>query len=291
MPAMRPACRMKRGLSGNDVLIGRQTCGKFPYSMEVFMKNKQTQLVDTVEKVDELIERVRKAQQIYATYTQEQVDKIFFEAAIAANMKRIPLAKMAVEETGMGIVEDKTIKNHFASEYIYNAYRDVKTCGVIEDDRQFGIRKIAEPVGLICAIVPTTNPTSTAIFKCLMALKTRNGIIVSPHHRAKKSTAEAARVVLEAAVAAGAPEDIIGWIDVPARDLTRRLMENSDLILATGGPNMVHAAYSSGTPAVGVGAGNTPAVIDEFQSVRQRHDLRLRAVGYRAGGNLRAGQG
>lgn len=155
---MRPACRMKRGLSGNDVLIGRQTRGKFPYSMEVFMKNKQTQLVDTVEKVDELIERVRKAQQIYATYTQEQVDKIFFEAAIAANMKRIPLAKMAVEETGMGIMEDKTIKNHFASEYIYNAYRDVKTCGVIEDDRQFGIRKIAEPVGLICAIVPTTNP-------------------------------------------------------------------------------------------------------------------------------------
>ena len=231
------------------------------------MKNKQTQLVDTVEKVDELIERVRKAQQIYATYTQEQVDKIFFEAAIAANMKRIPLAKMAVEETGMGIMEDKTIKNHFASEYIYNAYRDVKTCGVIEDDRQFGIRKIAEPVGLICAIVPTTNPTSTAIFKCLMALKTRNGIIVSPHHRAKKSTTEAARVVLEAAVAAGAPEDIIGWVDVPARDLTRRLMENSDLILATGGPNMVHAAYSSGTPAVGVGAGNTPAIIDESADI------------------------
>ena len=218
--------------------------------------------VNTLEALEAEIARVKKAQEIYSHYTQEQVDKIFLAAATAANKARIPLAKAAVEETGMGIVEDKVIKNHFAAEYIYNAYRDTKTCGVIEEDKSYGIRKIAEPVGLICAIIPTTNPTSTAIFKTLLALKTRNGIIISPHHRAKKSTAEAAKVVLEAAVAAGAPEDIIGWIDVPSRELTRLLMKKSDLILATGGPSMVNAAYSSGTPAVGVGSGNTPAVID-----------------------------
>lgn len=223
--------------------------------------------VNTLEALEAEIARVKKAQEIYSHYTQEQVDKIFLAAATAANKARIPLAKAAVEETGMGIVEDKVIKNHFAAEYIYNAYRDTKTCGVIEEDKSYGIRKIAEPVGLICAIIPTTNPTSTAIFKTLLALKTRNGIIISPHHRAKKSTAEAAKVVLEAAVAAGAPEDIIGWIDVPSRELTRLLMKKSDLILATGGPSMVNAAYSSGTPAVGVGAGNTPAVIDDSADI------------------------
>lgn len=223
--------------------------------------------VDTLEALEAEIARVKKAQEIYSHYTQEQVDKIFLAAATAANKARIPLAKAAVEETGMGIVEDKVIKNHFAAEYIYNAYRDTKTCGVIEEDKSYGIRKIAEPVGLICAIIPTTNPTSTAIFKTLLALKTRNGIIISPHHRAKKSTAEAAKVVLEAAVAAGAPEDIIGWIDVPSRELTRLLMKKSDLILATGGPSMVNAAYSSGTPAVGVGSGNTPAVIDDSADI------------------------
>lgn len=223
--------------------------------------------VDTLEALEAEIARVKKAQEIYSHYTQEQVDKIFLAAATAANKARIPLAKAAVEETGMGIVEDKVIKNHFAAEYIYNAYRNTKTCGVIEEDKSYGIRKIAEPVGLICAIIPTTNPTSTAIFKTLLALKTRNGIIISPHHRAKKSTAEAAKVVLEAAVAAGAPEDIIGWIDVPSRELTRLLMKKSDLILATGGPSMVNAAYSSGTPAVGVGSGNTPAVIDDSADI------------------------
>lgn len=223
--------------------------------------------VDTLEALEAEIARVKKAQEIYSHFTQEQVDKIFLAAAAAANKARIPLAKAAVEETGMGIVEDKVIKNHFASEYIYNAYRDTKTCGVIEEDSSSGIRKIAEPVGLICAIIPTTNPTSTAIFKTLLALKTRNGIIISPHHRAKASTAAAAKIVLEAAVAAGAPENIIGWIDVPSRELTKLLMKKSDIILATGGPGMVNAAYSSGTPAVGVGSGNTPAVIDESADI------------------------
>ena len=225
--------------------------------------NRDVPFIDTVEKLQEEIDRVKKAQALYATYTQEQVDRIFLAAATAANKARIPLAKAAVAETGMGIVEDKVIKNHFASEYIYNAYRDTKTCGVIEEDRAYGIRKIAEPIGLICAIIPTTNPTSTAIFKTLLALKTRNGIIISPHHRAKSCTVEAAKIVLEAAVKAGAPEDIIGWIDMPSREMTGLLMKRADIILATGGPSMVNAAYSSGTPALGVGAGNTPAVIDE----------------------------
>lgn len=224
-------------------------------------------IVDNLDTLHEAIERVRAAQESFATYTQEQVDKIFFAAATAANMQKIPLARLAVEETGMGLMEDKVIKNNFASEYIYNAYRDTRTCGIIERDKQYGFTKIAEPVGLICAIIPTTNPTSTAIFKCLLALKTRNGIIISPHHRAKNATIAAAKIVLEAAVQAGAPEGIIGWIDVPARDMTRELMEQADLILATGGPNMVKAAYSSGTPAVGVGAGNTPALIDETADI------------------------
>lgn len=219
--------------------------------------------IDSPELLEKEIVRVKKAQEIYSHYTQEQVDRIFLAAATAADKARIPLAKAAVEETGMGILEDKVIKNHYAAEYIYNAYRNVKTCGVIEEDNAYGIRKIAEPLGLICAIIPTTNPTSTAIFKTLLALKTRNGIIISPHHRAKSSTNRAARIVLEAAVEAGAPEDIIGWIDVPSRELTRQLMKESNLILATGGPSMVNAAYSSGTPAIGVGPGNTPAVIDD----------------------------
>ena len=229
--------------------------------------NRDYPFIDSVEKLQEEILRVKKAQALYATYTQEQVDRIFLAAATAANKARIPLAKAAVAETGMGIVEDKVIKNHFASEYIYNAYRNTKTCGVIEEDAAYGIRKIAEPLGLICAIIPTTNPTSTAIFKTLLALKTRNGIIISPHHRAKSCTVEAAKLVLEAAVAAGAPEDIIGWINMPSRDMTGLLMKQSDVILATGGPSMVNAAYSSGTPALGVGAGNTPAVIDESADI------------------------
>ena len=224
-------------------------------------------VVDTLDSLGEEIARVKAAQKLYAQYTQEQVDRIFLAAATAANKARVELAKAAVAETGMGIVEDKVIKNHFAAEYIYNAYRDTKTCGVIEENKAYGMRKIAEPLGLICAIIPTTNPTSTAIFKTLLALKTRNGIIISPHHRAKSSTAAAARVVLEAAVAAGAPEDIIGWISVPSREMTRYLMKESDIILATGGPSMVNAAYSSGTPALGVGAGNTPAVIDDTADV------------------------
>ena len=231
------------------------------------MDNKRYETVDSLDSLKEAIARVRAAQETYATFTQEQVDKIFFAAATAANMQKMPLARLAVEETGMGLMEDKVIKNNYASEYIYNAYRDSKTCGVIEQDKQYGFTKIAEPIGLICAIIPTTNPTSTAIFKCLLALKTRNGIIISPHHRAKRSTIAAAKIVLEAAVEAGAPEGIIGWIDAPARDMTRHLMEQSDLILATGGPNMVKAAYSSGTPAVGVGAGNPPAVIDESADI------------------------
>ena len=187
--------------------------------------------IDSVEKLEQEIDRVKKAQAIYAHYSQEQVDRIFLAAATAANKARIPLAKAAVAETGMGIVEDKVIKNHFASEYIYNAYRNTRTCGVIEENKEYGMRKIAEPLGLVCAIIPTTNPTSTAIFKTLLALKTRNGIIISPHHRAKACTVEAAKVVLEAAVAAGAPEDIIGWIDMPSRDMTGVLMKKADIIL------------------------------------------------------------
>ena len=219
--------------------------------------------VNPVADLEATLAKVRAAQRRYATYTQEQVDAIFRAAALAANRERIPLARMAVSETGMGIVEDKVIKNHYAAEYIYNAYRDVKTCGVVERDEAMGIMKIAEPVGVVGAVIPTTNPTSTAIFKALLALKTRNGIIISPHPRAKQSTVAAARIVLDAAVKAGAPEDIIGWIDAPSLPKTNFLMKEADLILATGGPGMVKAAYSSGTPAVGVGAGNTPAIIDD----------------------------
>ena len=228
--------------------------------MVEFVNDEQTLL-------DKLAE-VRAAQAKFATYTQEQVDKIFFAAAMAANKARIPLAKLAVEETGMGVVEDKVIKNHYASEYIYNAYKDVKTCGVLEYDEGFGIKKIAEPVGVIAAIIPTTNPTSTAIYKALIALKTRNALIISPHPRAKKCTIAAAKVVLDAAVKAGAPEGIIGWIDEPTVPLSGMIMKEADLILATGGPGMVKAAYSSGKPAVGVGPGNTPAIIDESADIR-----------------------
>ncbi len=228
---------------------------------------KQTGIVDSVEALTRKIAEVRGAIEKFSTYTQEQVDKIFLAAATAADKQRIPLAKMAVEETGMGVVEDKVIKNHYAAEYIYNAYRRTKTCGVIEEDKAYGIQKIAEPIGLVAAVIPTTNPTSTAIFKTLISLKTRNGIIISPHPRAKKSTIEAAKVVLEAAVKAGAPENIIGWIDVPSLELTNEIMKNADIILATGGPGMVKAAYSSGKPALGVGAGNTPAIIDESADV------------------------
>ena len=214
-------------------------------------------IIDNVDALQARMKEMRKAQEVFATYTQEQVDKIFFAAAMAANKARIPLAKLAVEETGMGVVEDKVIKNHYAAEYIYNAYRDTKTCGVIEEDAAYGIKKIAEPIGLVAAVIPTTNPTSTAIFKTLICLKTRNAIIISPHPRAKASTIAAAKVVYEAAVAAGAPENIISWIDVPSLELTNEVMRESDTILATGGPGMVKAAYSSGKPALGVGAGNT----------------------------------
>ena len=220
-----------------------------------------------IEDLQKTIEKVRKAQQEFSKYTQEQVDKIFQVAAIAANQNRILLAKMAVEETGMGIVEDKVIKNHYAAEYVYNKYKDIKTCGVLEQDDNYGIKKIAEPIGVIAAVIPTTNPTSTAIFKTLIALKTRNGIIISPHPRAKQSTIAAAKIVLEAAVKAGAPEGIISWIDVPSLELTNVLMQSADIILATGGPGMVKAAYSSGKPALGVGPGNTPAVIDETANI------------------------
>ncbi len=223
--------------------------------------------VDCVEKLENLIARVRKAQNVFATYTQAQVDEIFFRAAEAANKARIPLAKLAVEETGMGVVEDKVIKNHYAAEYIYNTYRHTQTVGVLEEDKAFGIKKIAEPIGLVGAVIPTTNPTSTAIFKTLISLKTRNGIIISPHPRAKNSTIAAAKIVRDAAVAAGAPEDIIGWIDIPSLEMTNTLMKDADIILATGGPGMVKAAYSSGKPALGVGAGNTPAIIDETADI------------------------
>ena len=230
------------------------------------MANKY-EIIDSVEKLQKALEELREAQKEFALFSQEKVDKIFKEAAMAANAARIPLAKMAVEETGMGIVEDKVIKNHYAAEYIYNKYKDTKTCGVIEKDEAFGIEKIAEPIGVIAAVIPTTNPTSTAIFKALLALKTRNAIIFSPHPRAKASTIEAAKVVLEAAVKAGAPEGIIRWIDVPSLDMTNVVMRESDIILATGGPGMVKAAYSSGKPALGVGAGNTPAIIDESADI------------------------
>ena len=227
----------------------------------------EEKLVDSVESLLEKLDRVRRAQEKYASYTQEQVDRIFAAAALAANNQRIPLAKAAVAETGMGITEDKVIKNHYAAEYIYNAYKDTRTCGVIEEDPASGIRKIAEPVGVVAAVIPTTNPTSTAIFKTLLCLKTRNGIIISPHPRAKKSTIAAAKIVLDAAVKAGAPEEIIGWIDVPSLDMTTTLMKSADLILATGGPGMVRSAYSSGKPAIGVGAGNTPAIIDDTADI------------------------
>ena len=228
---------------------------------------KQYAPVTNPQELTDALSRCRAAQKKYAEYTQEQVDKIFLAAATAANQLRIPLAKLAVEETGMGVVEDKVIKNHFASEYIYNAYRDTKTCGIIEEDTAYGIRRIAEPIGVIAAVIPTTNPTSTAIFKALICLKTRNGILISPHPRAKGCTIAAAKTVLEAAVAAGAPEDIIGWIDQPSLELTNQLMGQADLILATGGPGMVKAAYSSGKPALGVGPGNTPAVIDDTADI------------------------
>ena len=220
-------------------------------------------IVDNLDKLYELIKSVRKAQEKFKTYTQEEVDKIFYDASMAANKARIPLADMAVKETKMGVFEDKVIKNHFASEYIYNAYKNTQTCGVIEEDKAYGIKKIAEPIGLIAAVIPTTNPTSTAIFKTLISLKTRNGIIISPHPRAKNSTIAAAKLVLEAAVKAGAPEGIIGWIDVPSLEMTNELMKSADIILATGGPGMVKAAYSSGKPALGVGAGNTPVIIND----------------------------
>lgn len=225
------------------------------------------EIIDSVEKLEEELARIRAAQKEFSTYTQEQVDKIFLAAAKAANMARIPLAKMAVEETGMGIVEDKVIKNHYAAEYIYNKYKNTKTCGVIEENKAFGTMRIADPIGVIAAVIPTTNPTSTAIFKTLLALKTRNGIIISPHPRAKNSTAAAAKIVLDAAVEAGAPEGIISWIDAPSLDMTNLVMKEADIILATGGPGMVKAAYSSGKPALGVGAGNTPAIIDESADI------------------------
>ena len=235
------------------------------------MAKTETQIpavIDTAEALEAKMAAMKEAQKLFATYTQEQVDKIFKAAATAADKARIPLAKMAVEETGMGVVEDKVIKNHYAAEYIYNAYKNTKTCGVIEDDPVYGIKKIAEPIGLIAAVIPTTNPTSTAIFKTLIALKTRNAIIISPHPRAKGCTIAASKLVLEAAVKAGAPEGIIGWIDVPSLELTNLVMKEADIILATGGPGMVKAAYSSGKPALGVGAGNTPVIIDDTADVR-----------------------
>ena len=231
------------------------------------MEKKIYTIVDSVETLNAAFNTTREAQRKFATYTQEEVDKIFLAAASAADKARISLAKLAVEETGMGIVEDKVIKNHYAAEYIYNAYKDTKTCGVIEEDEAYGIQKIAEPIGVVAAVIPTTNPTSTAIFKCLLALKTRNAIIISPHPRAKNSTIAAAKLILEAAVAAGAPDGIIDWIDVPSLELTNTVMKEADIILATGGPGMVKAAYSSGKPALGVGAGNTPAIIDDSADI------------------------
>ncbi len=234
-------------------------------------KEEQVMVPRIIDSVDALIakmEAMREAQKVFATFTQEQVDKIFYEAASAANKLRIPLAKMAVEETGMGVVEDKVIKNNYAAEYIYNAFKDTKTCGLIEEDKAYGIKKIAEPIGLVAAVIPTTNPTSTAIFKTLISLKTRNAIMISPHPRAKNSTIAAAKVVLDAAVKAGAPEGIIGWIDVPSLELTNEVMRSADIILATGGPGMVKAAYSSGKPALGVGAGNTPVIIDDTADIK-----------------------
>lgn len=229
--------------------------------------SEERECIDNVESLERALTRVRKAQEIFGTYSQEQVDKIFAAAAIAANQARIPLAEMAVEETGMGIVEDKVIKNHYAAEYIYNAYRYTKTCGVIEENKAYGIKKLAEPIGVIAAVIPTTNPTSTVIFKTLIALKTRNGIIISPHPRAKNSSIQAAKIILDAAVKAGAPEGIIDWIDAPSLDLTNMVMKEADTILATGGPGMVKAAYSSGKPAIGVGAGNVPAIIDDSADI------------------------
>lgn len=231
------------------------------------MEQEKIELVDSVETLEKKLARIRAAQEKFAGYSQEQVDRIFKAAAIAANMQRVPLAKLAVEETGMGVAEDKVIKNNYASEYIYNTYKNTKTCGIIEEDPAFGIKRVAEPIGVIAAVIPTTNPTSTAIFKTLIALKTRNGIIISPHPRAKKCTIAAAKIVLDAAVKAGAPEDIIGWIDVPSLEMTNLVMKEADIILATGGPGMVKAAYSSGKPALGVGAGNTPAIIDETADI------------------------
>ena len=240
----------------------------FEEAAQMKEQKQATAIIDNVEALEAKMTAMREAQKVFATYTQEQVDAIFLAAATAANQARIPLAKMAVAETGMGVVEDKVIKNHYAAEYIYNAYKHTKTCGVIEEDKAYGVKKIAEPIGLIAAVIPTTNPTSTAIFKTLIALKTRNAIIISPHPRAKACTIEATKVVLEAAVKAGAPENIIGWIDVPSLDLTNQVMRESDLILATGGPGMVTAAYSSGKPALGVGPGNTPVIIDDTADVR-----------------------
>lgn len=231
------------------------------------MNTNARNIIDSVEALEKSLKRLREAEKIFATYTQEQVDKIFFAASVAANQARIPLAKMAVAETGMGIVEDKVIKNHYAAEYIYNKYKAEKTCGIIEEDKAYGIARVAEPLGIVAAVIPTTNPTSTAIFKTLIALKTRNGIIISPHPRAKNCTIEAAKIVLEAAVKAGAPEGIIDWIDVPSLELTNMVMKECDCILATGGPGMVTSAYSSGKPAIGVGPGNTPAVIDESADI------------------------
>ncbi len=229
--------------------------------------NNERKIIDGVEALEEAISKIKIVQKEFTKFSQEQVDKIFFAAASAANKQRIPLAKMAVEETGMGIVEDKVIKNNYASEHVYNAYKNVKTCGVIEEDTAYGSKKIAEPIGVIAAVIPTTNPTSTAIFKCLLALKTRNAIIISPHPRAKQSTIAAAKLVLEAAVKAGAPEGIIDWIDIPSLEMTNLLMKEADIILATGGPGMVKAAYSSGKPALGVGPGNTPAIIDKSADI------------------------
>ena len=227
----------------------------------------EEELVESIETLNKKIEEVREAQKQFSTFSQEQVDKIFLACSLAGCSARLKLAKLAVEETKMGVIEDKVIKNQFASEYIYNKYKDTKTCGVVEENEALGYKKIVEPVGVVSAIIPTTNPTSTTIFKILIALKTRNGIIISPHPRAKKSTIETAKLIYESAIKAGAPKNIIGWIDKPSLELTNALMQSSDLILATGGPGMVKSAYSSGKPALGVGAGNVPAVIDSSADI------------------------